>query len=87
MNYSTLLQKIAFLLLILVQTKADTERCSNIGFLPRSLVPQYANDLQDSQKERDQQFLDVHTFNHFFTFQIDHDVNLVNEGVEMVIPP
>ena len=26
-------------------------------------------------------------FNRFFTFQVDRDVRMLNEGVEMVIPP
>jgi len=32
------------------------------------------------------ELIDVHTYNHFYTFQIDRDAGKVNEGIEMLIP-
>jgi hypothetical protein len=70
--------------LILISA-AEKERCSHIGFLPRVLTLQTSHDYA-SYDETDSQKYDVHTFNRFFTFQVDRDVAMINEGVEMVIP-
>jgi hypothetical protein len=53
--------------------------------MPSHLVFQGAKD-QTTDDETNLELLDVHTFNHFYTFQVDRDVEKINEGVEMVIP-
>jgi hypothetical protein len=32
------------------------------------------------------ELVDVHTYNHFYTFQVDRQVDKENEGIEMLIP-
>ena len=63
------------------------EVCDGVGFLPSELVPTGAKEMaQISRGDESQELIDVHMYNHFYTFQVDRDVGKVNEGIEMLIP-
>jgi len=63
------------------------DACDGVAFLPRELVKTGAKDVAQSGDEHtNNELVDVHTYNHFYTFQVDRQVNKVNEGIEMLIP-
>ena len=55
--------------------------------MPRTMVITGAKDLpvqtSNSEGEEPSELVDVHMFNHFYTFQVDRDPTRTNEGVEM----
>jgi hypothetical protein len=55
--------------------------------MPRTMVITGAKDLpglpSDNEGKEPTELVDVHMFNHFYTFQVDRDPTRTNEGVEM----
>ena len=43
---------------------AEASECSEVGFLPSDVYPTFAKDMEED-------LIDIHTYNKFFTFQID----------------
>jgi hypothetical protein len=62
--------------LTLLLMAANASQCDQVGFLPNQIL------TQDQQKD-----IDMHTFNHFYTFQVDRDVGKIQEGIELELPP
>ena len=63
------------------------EMCEGIGFMPTELVPMRAKEqIQIQNDDEINEIVDVHIYNHFYTFQVDRDIGKVNEGIEMLIP-
>ena len=66
---------------------ATNAQCERVGFMPRTLVITGAKDLPGlASKDADGdpvELVDVHMYNHFYTFQVDRDPSRTNEGVEM----
>lgn len=48
-------------------------QCSDIGFMPQNMFVTYAKDMEGD-------LVDIHTFNKYFTFQIDRPANQ-NDGM------
>jgi hypothetical protein len=64
-----------------------SEICDGVGFLPTELIPTGAKELaQVPVGDESKEVIDVHMYNHFYTFQVDRDVGKTNEGIEMLIP-
>ena len=61
--------------------------CEGVTYMPTEVIVTRAKDLaglpSDKHPDETQGLVDIHTFNHFYTFQIDRDVNERNEGVVM----
>ena len=59
--------------------EATNVYCESVGFMPRTLVITGAKDMPSTPSEKDDdeyiELVDVHTFNHFYTFQVDRDPN------------
>lgn len=51
-------------------------------------MPTGAKDMAplSSDESDSQELIDVHMYNHFYTFQVDRKVAEANEGIEMLIP-
>ena len=82
----TLYKLLAVLAILATQSNAG-EICDGVVFMPTELVSTGAKDMAQSLVgEETLELVDVHTYNHFYTFQIDRDVNKENEGIEMRIP-
>ena len=83
------------MLCLLNGVKALNE-CEGVGIAPRKMVLTRSHEtkalLQNLKRKKgaessyiddiiDSGMIDVHTFNHFYTFQVDRDVDERNEGV------
>ena len=87
MVYLTILSLIGF-----HSASAINKECDGVGFMPRQLLITGAKDIQAlpplQEGEDEQELVDVHMYNHFYTFQVDRDPAMTNEGVEMsLLPP
>lgn len=72
--------------------RAGNGICDGVAFMPTDLVITRAKDQQGLHNPGHDPLMhdmdtlglvDVHTFNHFYTFQVDRDVNERNEGLVM----
>ena len=58
--------------------------CEGVALMPNNMVLTRAKDQPGMQEgENTVGLVDVHSFNHFYTFQVDRDVNERNEGLVM----
>ena len=61
------------------------KQCEGVTFAPSEMVLTRASDqpakFSYSDFSEKKGLVDVHTFNHFYTFQVDRDINEENEGV------
>jgi hypothetical protein len=49
--------------------------CEGIGFMPTELVPMRAKEQIQIQNDDDRnEVVDVHIYNHFYTFQVNRDI-------------
>lgn len=63
------------------------KECEGVTFAPVEMVVTRAHDqaamFGDTRSHEKLGMVDIHTFNHFYTYQVDRDVNEHNEGVVM----
>lgn len=79
---SQIIFRAALLFLSSLFAFSQAHTCEGVGFLPRELTLSQAKDYQHSGSA-----VDVHTFNRFYTFQVDRDVSKLKEGIEISLPP
>ena len=63
------------------------KECEGVTFAPVEMVVTRAHDqtamFGDTRSHEKLGMVDIHAFNHFYTYQVDRDVNEHNEGVVM----
>ena len=61
------------------------KECDGVTFAPVEMVVTRANDqpamFGDTTTYEKKSLVDIHTFNHFYTYQVDRDIHEKNEGV------
>ena len=72
---------------MLASSALASQLCEGVAFMPSHMTLTRAKDQPGLQSETDSDemhgLVDVHSFNHYYTFQVDRDVNERNEGVVM----
>ena len=90
---SAMLRALATLAALAALPASANQICEGVAFMPHQLVvtrakdqpgiPSQESDIATCRQAPDIGLVDIHTFNHFYTFQVDRDVNEVNEGLVM----
>lgn len=83
----TLKSNIVLPIALILGTVRASGLCEGVSFMPTNMVVTRATDILGMPSLHDpmeyDELVDVHSFNHFYTFQVDRDVNERNEGLVM----